>query len=82
MARITVRNLEDSVKLRLQARARSHGNSFEEEVRSMLRNAVRDETPAKAGLGTRISAMFARDGLDETFPEVRGGPVLPAEFEP
>jgi len=82
MARITVRNLEDSVKQRLEARAHSHGNSFEEEVRSILRGAVRDEVPVKAGLGTRISAMFACDGLDESFSELRGGPVRPVEFEP
>lgn len=82
MAQFTVRNLEDSVKQRLQSRARSHGNSLEEEVRSILRHAVRDEAPAKAGLGTRISAMFAHDGLDEPFPELRGGPARPADFEP
>lgn len=82
MAQFTVRNLEDSVKQRLQSRARSHGNSLEEEVRSILRHAVRDEAPAKTGLGTRISAMFARDGLDEPLPELRGGPARPAEFEP
>ncbi|WP_293003372.1 hypothetical protein [Nevskia sp.] len=82
MARITVRNLEDSVKLRLEACARSHGVSFEEEVRSILRDAVRYETSAKAGLGTGISSMFGRDGLYETFPEVRGGPAVPVEFEP
>lgn len=82
MAQFTVRNLEDSVKLRLQARARSHGNSIEEEVRTILRHAVRDEAPAKAGLGTRISAMFADDGLDGPLPEWRGGPARPADLEP
>jgi len=81
-ARLTVRNLEDSVKQRLQARARRHGNGLEEEVRSILRHAVRDDAPAKAGLGSRISAMFAGDGLDEPLPELRDGPALPAEFEP
>lgn len=82
MAQFTVRNLEDSVKQRLQARARSHGNSLEEEVRTILRHAVRDEAPVKAGLGTRISAMFAADGLDGPLPEWRGDPVRPADLEP
>lgn len=82
MAQFTVRNLEDSVKQRLQNRARSHGNSLEEEVRTILRNAVRDEAPARTGLGTRIAAMFATEGLDASLPELRGGPARPAEFEP
>ncbi len=82
MAQFTVRNLEDSVKQRLQARARSHGNSLEEEVRSILRHAVRDEAPAKAGLGTRISAMSTREGLEAPLPELRGGPARAAKFEP
>ena len=37
------RNLEDDVKTRLQERARRHGRSTEEEVRDILRHAVRDE---------------------------------------
>ena len=81
MARLTVRNLEDSVTQRLQARARRHGNSLEEEIRSILRHAVRDDAPAKAGLGSRISAMFICEGLDEALRELRGGPARPAEFE-
>ena len=82
MACITVRNIEDSVKQRLQSRARRHGKSLEEEVRSILRHAVRADAPAKAGLGSRISAMFTREGLEAPLPELRGGPARPAEFEP
>ena len=40
MAQIVVRKLEESVKTRLQRRARRNGRSMEEEVRDILRNAV------------------------------------------
>jgi plasmid stability protein len=40
MAQLIVRNLEDDVKHRLQARARRHGRSTEEEVRDVLRAAA------------------------------------------
>ena len=43
MAQLVVRNLEVEVKARLQRRARRHGRSTEEEVREILRNAVKDE---------------------------------------
>ncbi len=53
MAQLVVRNLEDEVKKRLQLRAIRHGRSMEEEVRDILRNAVKDEhRHPMAGLGT------------------------------
>ncbi len=58
MNTITVRNIEDDLKLRLRVRAAERGHSMEEEVRSILRSALhREESPAK-GLGTAIHELF------------------------
>jgi plasmid stability protein len=66
MAQLIVRNLEEDVKARLQQQASRHGQSMEEEVRNILRDAVRTEERASAPLGTRVRDRFARIGLDET----------------
>ncbi len=81
MAQLVVRNLEDDVKARLQRRARRHGRSTEEEVREILRNAVRDEDVAKTPLGSRLRARFAGIGLEGELPELRGETAEPATFE-
>ena len=81
MAQILIRQLEDDVKAKLQRRARQHGRSTEEEVRDILRNAVRDENQPPAKLGSRIAARFANVGLDEDIAELRGQPVRPAQFD-
>ena len=80
MAQFVVRNLEDDVKARLQRRARRHGRSLEEEVRNILRNAVRQEQRGPKKLGTRIAARFASIGLTEDIPELRT-PPRPATFD-
>lgn len=82
MAQLLVRNLDDDVKIRLQGRADRHGRSTEEEVREILRNAVREEDGPRAPLGTRIAQRFASIGLDEDIPELRGQLPRPAQFEP
>ncbi len=80
MGQILIRQLDDDVKAKLQRRARRHGHSTEEEVREILRNAVRHEEQAPARLGSRIAGRFARVGLDEEIAELRGQPVRPADF--
>lgn len=77
MAQFTVRNLEEDVKARLKQRAARHGASMEEEVRQILRNAVKDENQPAPRLGSRIVARFAEVGLEEDLPELRGQPVRP-----
>jgi plasmid stability protein len=74
MGQIVVRQLDDDVKAKLQRRARRHGRSTEEEVREILRNAVRSEGGAQAPLGSRLAARFAGVGLSEDIPEWRGQP--------
>jgi antitoxin FitA len=81
MAQILIRQLDDDVKARLQRRARQHGRSTEEEVREILRNAVRGMDEAPARLGSRIAARFRRIGLDEDIVELRGQLVSPARFD-
>ncbi|HWS93292.1 MAG TPA: toxin-antitoxin system [Mycobacterium sp.] len=81
MAQILIRQLDDDVKDKLQRRARQHGRSTEEEVREILRNAVRgmDEPPTL--LGSRIAARFEDIGFDAEISELRGQPVSPARFD-
>jgi len=81
MAQILVRQIDDDTKSKLQRLARQHGRSTEEEVREILRNAVRevDEPPTK--LGSRIAARFSGVGLKQEVAELRGQPVRPAQFE-
>jgi plasmid stability protein len=82
MAQIIVRNIEDSVKARLKRRAARHGRSMEEEVRTILRDAVKRDQRPKEGLGTRIANRFAGIGFEEgELPRVEGEWVRPAKFD-
>ena len=81
MAQLIVRNLDDSVKRKLQRRAARYGRSMEEEVRDILRNAVKDEGRPRKGLGTEIAELFEGIGLDRPIPELRGYLVKPAKFK-
>ena len=82
MAQFVVRNIENTVKARLQRRARRNGRSMEEEVRDILRSAVHGEDGVlSGGLGSEISALFADAGLDFEIPELRGQPITPPFFD-
>ena len=74
MAQLVVRNLDEAVKVKLRRRAAAHGWSMEEEVRAILRDAVKEEPRQRGGLGTQIAARFAGIGLreGEEIPELRG----------
>jgi plasmid stability protein len=80
MAQLVVRNLEDSVKKRLQRRAAKHGRSMEEEVRDILRSAAKEDGPSE-GLGTAIAKRFKGIGLTEDIPELRGFTIEPPNFD-
>jgi plasmid stability protein len=81
MSQLVVRNLEESVKTRLRRRASRRGHSMEEEVREILRNAVRVEESAPAPLGSRIRDRFARIGLEDDIAEFRGEKARHADFK-
>ena len=81
VAQFIVRDLEDDVKARLKRRAAQHKRSMEEEIRHILRNAVKDQNQPAAKLGSRISARFSRTGLTSDLPELRGQLPRSAQFE-
>jgi plasmid stability protein len=63
MATITIRNLDEKVKRKLQVRAALHGRSMEAEARDVLTMLVNDEpSPRQENLGTAIRRRFARFG--------------------
>ena len=83
MAQLIVRDIEEKVKEQLQRRAKRHGHSMEEEVRDILRDAVKKEgvkSPAR-GLGTAIASHFKDIGLEEDIKELRGYTINPPSFD-
>jgi antitoxin FitA len=82
MAQLVVRNLENSVKARLQRRARRNGRSMEEEVRDILRAAVhKEEKKSEFGLGTELAALFPKTGPDFVIEEFHGDDIEPMKFD-
>ena len=68
MSTLTIRNIEPLIKDKLRMAAAAHGRSMEEEVRSILRNALA-QPAAAGGLGSRIHARFAAlGGVDLALP--------------
>jgi antitoxin FitA len=80
MAQFVVRNIENEVKARLQRRAKRHGRNMEEEVREILRDAVKEEDSPAGGLGTEIARLFAKVGLEADIPELHGHRIKPPSF--
>lgn len=81
MAQFTVRDLEEDIKDRLKRRAARHGHSMEEEARQILRNVLKDENAPATHLGSRIAARFAKVGITEDLPELRGQRARPLRFD-
>jgi plasmid stability protein len=81
MAQVIVRNLDEVVKRKLQRRAARHGRSMEEEVRDILRDAVKDEGQREVGLGTAIASRFKGIELEEPIKELRGFTIKPPKLD-
>ena len=60
MAQFIVRHLEEDVKARLKRRAARHGRSMEEEVRHILRDAVKEQNQGVAKLRVANCGMFCQ----------------------
>jgi plasmid stability protein len=83
MATLTIRNLDERTKAQLRIRAARHGRSMEEEVRTILRDAIeaRQLGGSGQGLGSRIHAHFAPlGGVELELPE-RSSMPTPAPFD-
>jgi plasmid stability protein len=62
MASITIRRLDERTKARLRVRAAQHGRSMEEEARTLLREALTEDTVARGNLADAIRSRFERLG--------------------
>jgi antitoxin FitA len=80
VAQLIVRNIEDAVKSRLKRRAARRGHSMEEEIRDILRDAVKEELTS-GGLGTEIASLFKKVGLEKDIPRLRGHKIRPVSFD-
>lgn len=80
MGQILVRKVDDSLKRKLKRRAERHGHSMEEEVRAILRDALKDEDKPEKGLGSKIAERFRGLELDRDIEELRGYTIEPPDF--
>ena len=54
---------------------------MEEEVRDILRNAANEDKASPGGLGTELSSLFSKAGLNSEIAELQGYEVNPAAFK-
>ncbi len=80
MASITIRNLDDEVRMRLQVRAARHNRSMEEEVCIILREAVTDRRTDIRDLASFARECFAPLGVVDLELPKRGPTREPPEF--
>ena len=80
MASLTIRNLDDALKVELRVRAAQHGRSMEEEARVILRSGLSRDRQPKKHLAEAIHERFAAlGGID--LPEIpRSGSRDPPDF--
>lgn len=74
MPSITIRNLEKSIKEKLRVQAAKHGRSMEEEVRTILKMALAQESASGGTLVESIRKRFEPlGGVD--LPDVPREPI-------
>jgi len=82
MGQLIVRKIDDDTKQRLKKRAAKHGVSMEEEIRTILQNAVLRDDGKAIGLGSQIAALFRDiEDNDEPLEEFPDEPLRPATFD-
>lgn len=80
MTDLVLPDLDADLSAGLRRRAERHGRSVEAEAQAILRAALRDES--EFGLGTRIAALFAENGLEEgELPTRPFTQIKPLDFE-
>jgi antitoxin FitA len=81
VAQFVVRHLEDDVAEKLKQRAKRHARSMEDEVRHILRTAVREPPVSRQKLGTQIAQRFQRAGVTADLPEFKGTAARAAKLD-
>lgn len=81
MAAVSIRNLDDWVKERLQERAARHGRSMEAEIRVILTDAA-TEPEQPANLFLALHDRVRELGGVELEPPQRSAPARGADFSP
>ena len=79
VAALNIRNLDETVKRRLQVRAARHGRSMEAEVRAILSEAVREPADSAGLFTTLLDRFSALGGIDLDLPR-REEPARAADF--
>jgi antitoxin FitA len=80
MTQITIRNLDDAVRLKLRTRAAAKGRSLEAELREIITRAASEAEPTP-NIGRSISQRFKRiGGVELDIPPRSGARKLP-DFE-
>jgi plasmid stability protein len=72
MASVTIRGLDDAVKLRIQQRARDNGRSLESELRRIITQAADAEpgtsTTNQMDIGSQIMELFRGNAVNLEIP--------------
>lgn len=68
MASVSIRDLDDGVKKRLQLRAARNGRSMEAEIRSILTDAVDGPDRSRGLFGSLLERMQEVGGVDLELP--------------
>ena len=77
MASITIRNLDESLKIKLRLQSAQHGCSMEAEVRNILRQVLIPST-GSSDFAARIHQRFAGLAVDSLpIPERQAARTLP-----
>lgn len=81
MASMTIRNIDDQLKVRLRVRAASHGRSMEDEARDILRAALATDDKRAGKLVDSIRARLQAVGGVEIAIAPRESIREPADVE-
>lgn len=79
MGSLTLRNIDDSLKVSLRMRAAANGRSMEEEARQLLRQSLL-RRKSSVGIGTRIHRRFAKTGGIDLAEPAHSAPRRPPAF--
>lgn len=75
MASITIRKLDEQVKLKLRVRAAEHGRSMEEEAREILSSAIGGKQVSQKNLYGAMRARLKNAGIKGiNLPDPQRGP--------